>query len=153
MFICFPLLLTQLILNFFHDSQCSRSVRMEVLSLWHSKPGSVFAWNISLTTQQRWEYEAKFLDLLWDWESHDPSSCGSCHLFAEMTWSAGQRRTDTILLQFFNSDSARSALEEWLIIDLGLPGSLTVENLICLSIPWNHYVVGKNNWKFFFLSF
>lgn len=43
-------------------------------------------------------------------------------------------------------------LEEWLIIYLGLPSSHTVENLICLSIAWFHYVV-KKMWKFFSLSF
>lgn len=41
---------------------------------------------------------------------------------------------DTIPLQFFSSDSAWSALEEWLIMDLGLPSSHAVENLICLSV-------------------
>lgn len=56
MIICFPLLLTlspQLIINFFHDSQLSRSVRMEVLTVSdYSKPGSVFSWTIFHTTQQ-----------------------------------------------------------------------------------------------------
>lgn len=57
MFICFPLLLTlspQLIINFFHDSQLSRSVRMEVLTLSdYSRPGLVFTWTISHITRQR----------------------------------------------------------------------------------------------------
>lgn len=50
-------------------------------------------------------------------------------------------------------NSARSVLEEWLIIDLGLPSSLAVENLICLSILWNHYVEGKKSLKILFSQF
>lgn len=99
MIICFPLLFTlspQLIINFFHDSQLSRSVRMEVLSVSdYSKPGSVFYWTIFHTTQQRWEYEAHSSWTSFGAEqSHDPSSCASCHLCGKMVWFAGWKCTE-----------------------------------------------------------
>lgn len=100
---CFLLLLTlspQLIINFFHTLN-SPDVSEWMFSLSGLfKPGSGFTWIISHITQQRWEYEAHN-----SWtsseagQSHDPSSCASCHLCVEMMWFAGQKCMVRLLSQ------------------------------------------------------
>lgn len=84
MFICFPLLLTifpQLILNFIHDSQCFRmEVRMEVLALSDILSHVQFSPEASPSPPNR---GANMRHSSWTSseaeQSHDPSSCASCH--------------------------------------------------------------------------
>lgn len=158
--ICFPLLLSlspQLLINFFHDSQLSRCVRTEARALYGLSQAR-FSFHLNHLPHQptgvgTWGRQC--MVLLWAWAK--PSPPGSCQLppLCQVCRRTVCRRTEvrgawlpsqTPLLRNSSGQTQQvcMSLEEWLIIYLGLPSSLTVENLICLSIAQIHYVVEKN---------
>jgi len=132
-----------------------------LLSLDYPKPGSLFTWTTSHGIWEGWGWGRQCLDLL--------GACGKpcplqlCQLPPLGRDSRDRKRTEVhgvwlpgqALLLHSSSGHIQQVcmtLEELLIICLGLPGSLTVENLICLSVAQIHYVVGRNL-KFLFSTF